>query len=477
MEYCLIPDGFFVSEVNIMIKRLSIIQCSSNEMLRLDISTPNLLMLAIIGKYPGSASIRKATHLNDAQVSVSAISAHNTKGDALNSLLSGLNHCQSLTLSTWSIQVIPVESTWPQRLHVPLQKLTRLRLIVGISKKELPRLSCLLMSCPNLESLTLVLSGPMKIFGFDLPSPTTYNFEEETYWESQTQSFPCLKTSLKEIKIIGLMGIRNEVQMIMFLLKNATILEKVAFSLCAPDNLYYSPDEFINFGQNLKPYFSPQHSSQTKRKTLFFSSKPSLSSRLLLPPPFRVNSRTSLPACSLSITRAAANDGDYSLKRSSSNEQTETIMLPGCDYNHWLIVMEFPNDPAPTREQMIGTYLNILATVLGSMEEAKRNMSAFSTNTYTGFQCTVSEETSEKFKGLPGVLWMLPDSYIDVKNKDYGGDNYINGEIIRCKYPTYQPKQRKDSKYASKRCEIRRDGPPEQRRPRQDATQSESASA
>ena len=86
------------------------------------------------------------------------------------------------------------------------------------------------------------------------------------------------------------------------------------------------------------------------------------------------------------------------------------------------------------------------------MEEAKKNMYAFSTTTYTGFQCTVDEETSEKFKGnprstgcsvhnrlfqtffialvqtvlplhvgLPGVLWVLPDSYIDVKNKDYGG--------------------------------------------------------
>ena len=89
------------------------------------------------------------------------------------------------------------------------------------------------------------------------------------------------------------------------------------------------------------------------------------------------------------------------------------------------------------------------------MEEAKKNMYAFSTTTYTGFQCTVDEETSEKFKGiyqcqalthvsttwismlallyyifdfiivgLPGVLWVLPDSYIDVKNKDYGGDLY-----------------------------------------------------
>ena len=70
-----------------------------------------------------------------------------------------------------------------------------------------------------------------------------------------------------------------------------------------------------------------------------------------------------------------------------------------------------------------------------------------------------------------------PDSYIDVKNKDYGGDKYVNGEIIPCTYPTYQPKQRKESKYVSKRYERRRDGPPpEQRRPRQAAAKSESTS-
>ncbi|XP_051128457.1 DAG protein, chloroplastic-like [Andrographis paniculata] len=175
----------------------------------------------------------------------------------------------------------------------------------------------------------------------------------------------------------------------------------------------------------------------------------------------------------------ALTDGDYSSRRSSSSggEERETIMLPGCDYNHWLIVMEFPKDPSPTREQMIDTYLDTLATVLGSMEEAKKNMYAFSTTTYTGFQCTVSEETSEKFKGLPGVLWVLPDSYIDVKNKDYGGDKYINGEIIPCQYPTYQPKQsRGGSKQKSKAYVRRRDGPPaEGRRPRQGAA-PESAS-
>lgn len=67
----------------------------------------------------------------------------------------------------------------------------------------------------------------------------------------------------------------------------------------------------------------------------------------------------------VAMVRAMATDGEYSSKRSSSSEPRETILLPGCDYNHWLIVMEFPKDPAPTREQMIETYLNTLATVLG----------------------------------------------------------------------------------------------------------------
>ncbi|KAJ4849575.1 Multiple organellar RNA editing factor 9, chloroplastic [Turnera subulata] len=200
------------------------------------------------------------------------------------------------------------------------------------------------------------------------------------------------------------------------------------------------------------------------------------------PLPWTSPQSTSLRMQSRPLVARAASDttGYSSSKRSSgsSTESGETIMLPGCDYNHWLIVMEFPKDPAPTREQMIDTYLNTLASVLGSMEEAKKNMYAFSTTTYTGFQCTVDEATSEKFKGLPGVLWVLPDSYIDVKNKDYGGDKYVNGEIIPCTYPTFQPKQRSNSKFESRRYERRRDGPPPPRRtpPRPAATQSESSS-
>ncbi|XP_024979190.1 multiple organellar RNA editing factor 1, mitochondrial isoform X2 [Cynara cardunculus var. scolymus] len=108
----------------------------------------------------------------------------------------------------------------------------------------------------------------------------------------------------------------------------------------------------------------------------------------------------------------------------------DAILFEGCDYNHWLITMDFPKDPKPSPEEMVETYVQTAAKVLGSVEEAKKKIYACSTTTYNGFQVEASEEVSEQFKGLPGVVFVLPDSYIDPVNKEYGGDKYINGTII-----------------------------------------------
>lgn len=105
--------------------------------------------------------------------------------------------------------------------------------------------------------------------------------------------------------------------------------------------------------------------------------------------------------------------------------------MDGCDYEHWLIVMEFPEDPKPSPEEMVNTYVKTLAQVVGSEEEAKKKIYSVSTTTYTGFGALISEELSYKVKGLPGVLWVLPDSYLDVPNKDYGGDLFVEGKVIR----------------------------------------------
>ncbi|XP_022642426.1 multiple organellar RNA editing factor 1, mitochondrial [Vigna radiata var. radiata] len=109
----------------------------------------------------------------------------------------------------------------------------------------------------------------------------------------------------------------------------------------------------------------------------------------------------------------------------------DTILFEGCDYNHWLFVMDFPRDNKPPPEEMVRVYEETCAKGLNiSLEEAKKKIYACSTTTYTGFQAVMTEEESKKFEGLPGVIFVLPDSYIDPVNKQYGGDQYINGTII-----------------------------------------------
>lgn len=104
--------------------------------------------------------------------------------------------------------------------------------------------------------------------------------------------------------------------------------------------------------------------------------------------------------------------------------------------------MDFPKDPRPSPEEMVETYVQTLAKVFGSVEEAKKRMYACSTTTYTGFQAEMDEETANKFEGMPGVVFVLPDSYIDPVNKEYGGDKYINGTIIPRPPPVKYGRQR-----------------------------------
>ncbi|KAK8263227.1 hypothetical protein V6Z12_D12G029000 [Gossypium hirsutum] len=120
----------------------------------------------------------------------------------------------------------------------------------------------------------------------------------------------------------------------------------------------------------------------------------------------------------------------YKLYKEGDEITEDTVLFEGCDYNHWLIVVDFPKDNKPPPEEMIRTYENICAQGLGiSVEEAKKRIYACSTTTYQGFQVLMSEEESEKFNDVPGVVFVLPDSYIDPVNKEYGGDKYENGII------------------------------------------------
>ncbi|XP_022761159.1 multiple organellar RNA editing factor 5, chloroplastic/mitochondrial-like isoform X2 [Durio zibethinus] len=95
-------------------------------------------------------------------------------------------------------------------------------------------------------------------------------------------------------------------------------------------------------------------------------------------------------------------------------------LFPGCDYEHWLIVMDKPGGEGATKQEMIDCYIKTLAKVVGSEEEAKKKIYNVSCERYFGFGCEIDEETSNKLEGLPGVLFVLPDSYVDPEYKDYG---------------------------------------------------------
>ena len=57
-----------------------------------------------------------------------------------------------------------------------------------------------------------------------------------------------------------------------------------------------------------------------------------------------------------------------SLKDSSPNWSNrppkETILLDGCDFEHWLVVMEKP-EADPSRDEIIDSYIKTLAQVVG----------------------------------------------------------------------------------------------------------------
>ncbi|KAL9235714.1 hypothetical protein vseg_010453 [Gypsophila vaccaria] len=132
----------------------------------------------------------------------------------------------------------------------------------------------------------------------------------------------------------------------------------------------------------------------------------------------------------------ATRSGPYSPlnNNSSSGDRPPTEiapLFPGCDYEHWLIVMDKPGGEGADKQKMIDCYVDTLSKVLGSKEEAIKKIYNVSCERYFGFGCEVDEETANKMEGLPGVLFVLPDSYVDAENKDYGAELFVNGEIVQ----------------------------------------------
>ncbi|KAJ0249283.1 Multiple organellar RNA editing factor 8 [Hirschfeldia incana] len=140
---------------------------------------------------------------------------------------------------------------------------------------------------------------------------------------------------------------------------------------------------------------------------------------------------SSFKALSTQATSSSLNDPNPNW---SNRPPKETILLDGCDFEHWLVVMEPPEGDV-TRDEIIDGYIKTLAQIVGSEEEARMKIYSVSTRCYFAFGALVSEDLSHKLKELPKVRWVLPDSYLDVRNKDYGGEPFIDGKAV-----PYDPK-------------------------------------
>ncbi|GLU18084.1 hypothetical protein SLE2022_344040 [Rubroshorea leprosula] len=201
--------------------------------------------------------------------------------------------------------------------------------------------------------------------------------------------------------------------------------------------LLSKPKTLISFLSSTRSFSSASSSSISS-----LCRTPSLSSSLSLSLLYRLRPLSAVsfaqrfggPAVRTLSSRAASSSLNDPNPNWSNRPPKETILLDGCDFEHWLVVMEKPEGD-PTRDEIIDSYIKTLAQVVGSEEEARMKIYSVSTRCYYAFGALVSEEVSYKIKELPRVRWVLPDSYLDVKNKDYGGEPFIDGKAV-----PYDPK-------------------------------------
>ncbi|XP_010542306.1 PREDICTED: multiple organellar RNA editing factor 8, chloroplastic/mitochondrial-like [Tarenaya hassleriana] len=158
------------------------------------------------------------------------------------------------------------------------------------------------------------------------------------------------------------------------------------------------------------------------------------------PPPYSLaasslltRTRPLAAAALSSVIRGDASTRGFSTQ-ASNRVPKETILLDGCDFEHWLVIMNKP-EGEPSRDEIIDYYIKTLAQIVGSEEEARMKIYSVSTRCYYAFGALVSEKLSYEIKELPNVRDVLPDSYMDVENKDYGGEPFIDGKAV-----PYDPK-------------------------------------
>ncbi|KAJ4828056.1 hypothetical protein Tsubulata_046684 [Turnera subulata] len=145
---------------------------------------------------------------------------------------------------------------------------------------------------------------------------------------------------------------------------------------------------------------------------------------------------------------------DSATENSPKTQQTELTRLPsllqGCDYEHWVVIMQPPRG-YPPRGEIVDGYIKTLAMALGSEEEAKKAIYSVSTKYYYAFGCKVTEDLTCKIKSLPDVRWvLLPLLQVHLLVL-LAGEPYIDGKVVPYddKYHKHWIQDQDNESYAS----------------------------
>ncbi|KAJ4966781.1 hypothetical protein NE237_018630 [Protea cynaroides] len=222
LEDCAVRDLSVFQISSLSIERLTIdglprdlVLCSGSYDHEIKISAPRLLSIKYINYKGQNICLEKPPSLVDAAIYL------NTEWDESNQIyfhrvinfLRDLSNAKVLMVSSQRFQLLSVASnilgSFPKFFY-----LNHLKLAIAVTIDNIRLITCFLNNAPHLEFLTI-----------DIVHLRWSNREEDS--EPQNAPFACGVDHLKDIKITGFGGSKDELALVKFLLENVTVLERM----------------------------------------------------------------------------------------------------------------------------------------------------------------------------------------------------------------------------------------------------------
>ncbi|KAF5192125.1 F-box/RNI-like/FBD-like superfamily protein-containing protein [Thalictrum thalictroides] len=134
------------------------------------------------------------------------------QADSVTKFIGGLCNVKMLTLE--GLQIFPNSATTLQSLLTPLSKLRKLKLRASHDNASIYKIANILQGCPLLETFTWEVIN-VQVSGIK-DNKAEFTLPPDHIWHH-----------LKFVKILKLRGHKNEVEFLIFLLKNAMVLEEM----------------------------------------------------------------------------------------------------------------------------------------------------------------------------------------------------------------------------------------------------------